>query len=291
MCSYMSSVITQTCGCAEEDVGQAGELGAGVAGAGGVGRRVEDEPLGAGRDRRLKGLRGDLEAALQLSRHHDGGAAGERHHVGVADPVGGGDDHLVAGVHGGEERVEEHLLAAGRDDDLVGGVVEAVLAGELGGDGAAELGDALGGGVAGAAGVDGGLGGGADVGGGVEVGLAGRKRDDVAALGLELERAGGDGDGRRGLDAREGVGEEGHGALRGCGRDLNTGGPCLRLRPRAEQGAGLSFARDAVRDARKPAAPPAGAELAPRHPRDGPDPRPLRGRAPRRAFTRPSRSI
>ena len=122
-----------------------------------------------------------LKPLRERAGDDDRGAAGELHHVGIADPVGRGDDDLVAGVDRGEERVEEHLLAAGRDDDLVGGVVEAVLAGELGGDGAAQLGDALGRGVAGLAAVDGGLAGGADVGGRVEVGLAGGETDDVAA--------------------------------------------------------------------------------------------------------------
>ena len=164
MCSYMSSVITQTCGWATSTSVSACELGAGVAGAGRVRRRVEDQPLGARCDRRVERLGRDLEAVLPVAPSTTTGVPpASAHHVGIADPVGRGDDHLVAGVQRGEERVEQHLLAAGGDDDLVGGVVEAVLAGELGGDGAAELGDALGRGVAGLAAVDGGLGGVADV--------------------------------------------------------------------------------------------------------------------------------
>ena len=68
MCSYMSSVITQTCGWREEDVGQRLELGAGVAGAGRVRGRVEDQPLGARRDRGLEGFGRDLEAVLERAR-------------------------------------------------------------------------------------------------------------------------------------------------------------------------------------------------------------------------------
>src|SRR5437764_648549 len=64
------------------------------------------------------------------------------HDVGIADPAGGGDDRLVARVHGGDHGVEDHLLAAGGDDDLLGLVVEAAVALELGGDGPAQGGGA-----------------------------------------------------------------------------------------------------------------------------------------------------
>ena len=45
-------------------------------------------------------------------------AAGEQHDVGIAHPIGRRDDHLVAGIERRQQRVVEHLLAAGADDDL-----------------------------------------------------------------------------------------------------------------------------------------------------------------------------
>ena len=49
-----------------------------------------------------------------------------------------------------------------------------------------------------------------DVVGRVEVGLAGRKADDVAALGRKLARQVRHGDGGRGFDARQRIGQKPH---------------------------------------------------------------------------------
>src|SRR5579871_1042202 len=40
-------------------------------------------------------------------------AGGERHHFGIADPIGRGDDDFVARIDGRHQRIVEHLLAAG----------------------------------------------------------------------------------------------------------------------------------------------------------------------------------
>jgi hypothetical protein len=52
-------------------------------------------------------------------------------HVGIADPAGGGDHDLVAEIAGRHDGIEDDLLAAIADQDLVQFVVEAVVALEL----------------------------------------------------------------------------------------------------------------------------------------------------------------
>ena len=108
-------------------------------------------------------------------------AAGERHHLGIAHPVGRRDDHLVAGIDGGHQRVVEHLLAAGADDDLVRLVGQAVLALELGDHRVLQFRNAVDGGILGLAGFDGMDRRQLDVGGRVEVRLAGAEADDVTS--------------------------------------------------------------------------------------------------------------
>ena len=149
-------------------------------------------------------------SSLQSDEHRR--AAGQHHDVGIAHPVGRRDDHLVAGIDGGHQRVEQHLLAAGADRDLRGLVVQPVLALELGADRLLELGNAvdrrctwscrrldrLDRGVL-------------DVVRRVEVRLARRQPDDVAALGLQRHGLVGNGDGGGRLDAVERVGDETHG--------------------------------------------------------------------------------
>ena len=221
----MSSVITQTCGCLHQHVGDRLELGLGVGGAGRVRRRVEDDPLGARRDRLLQRLRLHLEAVLHARRHDHRLAAGEQHHVRIADPVRRRDDDLVAGVERHHQRVVEHLLAAGRDDDLVRLVVEVVLALELADDRLLELRQALDRGVlrrpAALDRLDRRL---LDVVRRVEVGLAGAEPDDVAARRFERARLVGHRHGGGGLDARQRVLEQGHENLRAPrGREVPNG--------------------------------------------------------------------
>ena len=128
-------------------------------------------------------LRLHLEAGIpSWSMTSTGVAAGEQHHVGIAHPIGRRDDHLVARIERRHQRIVEHLLAAGADDDLRRLVVELVLALELARDRGLQLGNAVDGGVlrrlAVADRLDGRF---FDVVGRVEIRLAGAKPDDVAA--------------------------------------------------------------------------------------------------------------
>ena len=145
-----------------------------------------------------QGVGGELELGLVGGLDDDGLGAGHLHHLGIAQPIGGGDDDFVALFAGGEDDVEAGVFAAAGDDDLRGLVGEAVLALVFVGDGCAQFGDAGGGGVFGEAGGQR-LGAGVfDVLRGVEVRLAGAEADDVQAVGLHLLGLGVNGQSERG---------------------------------------------------------------------------------------------
>ena len=105
-----------------------------------------------------------------------------------------GEEHLVAVVDQGQHAEHDGFLRAGGDDDLLGGVVEAVLALELAGDRRAEWGDAGRVGVVVLVVGDRLLGGRDDVGGRVEVGVAAAHRYDVVEPGRHLQEAGAEAD-------------------------------------------------------------------------------------------------
>ena len=225
----MSSVISQTCGWRTQHLGQRLQLGLGVGGPGRVVGRVQDHPLGPGPDRLVEILRPELEPGLLGAGDEHGRAAGQERHVGIGHPVGCGDHHLVAGLQRRHQRVVEHLLAAGADGDLVGAVLDPVLALELGDDRLLERRRAVDRRVLGLALADGRDRRLLDVVGRVEVGLAGAQADHVAALRLQLAGEVGDRDRGRRLDAGEAGGEDRHVAA--------TPGTADRVRLRAAPGA------------------------------------------------------
>src|SRR3546814_3149525 len=61
-------------------------------------------------------------------------AAGKGDDVGIAHPIGRGNDHLVARIDRRDERVEQSMLAADVDRNLVEPEIEAVVAAELAAD-------------------------------------------------------------------------------------------------------------------------------------------------------------
>ena len=131
----------------------------------------------------------------------------QQHHVRVGHPVGRRDHHLVARVDYRLGQVEEALLAAAGDQDLLRGKVEAILPLELGDHRGLEAGHAVYRGVLGEALIDRLDGRGLDVIRGVEVRLPGAQPDDVLAGGLEGLGPGIDGEGGGGLDGLDAGGE------------------------------------------------------------------------------------
>ena len=150
--------------------------------AGRIGRRVQDQPLGPGRDCRLQHLGHELEAGRGISHRKYRLCATEPHDLRIAHPVRHGHHHLVAGIERRQQRVENDLLAARADKAIGRRHIEPVIAPELGCHRFLELGNAVNIGVARLALVHGTLGRVAHILRRVEIRFAGGKRDDVATL-------------------------------------------------------------------------------------------------------------
>ena len=127
----MSSVKHPDIGMPQQHVADRPQFLGAVSGAGRVAWIVQHEPLGLRRDRRFQVLGAQLEAVVLRARHQHRLAVGQRDDVGITDPARAGDDHLIAGVQRRQHGVEDHLLAAGGDDDLLRLVVDAGVALEL----------------------------------------------------------------------------------------------------------------------------------------------------------------
>ncbi len=213
---------------AHQHIGERLQFVARIGGARRVRRRVENQPLGARGDGAFEVLRLQLERMLHRRRREHRLAAVDQDHVGIAHPIGRGDDHLVALVEGDQERIVQNLLAAGSDDGLARLVVEAVLTLELGGDRFAQRRDAQHRRIFGFPALNRGDRRLLDVVRRVEIGLADRQRDDVAALRFEVARLLRHRDRRGRLNAGKGVGDKGHGLevrRGGGGRGCECGAP------------------------------------------------------------------
>ena len=233
-------------GVAQQDVGQPLQFVIGVGGARRIAGGIDDHPFGFRRDSRLELRAGHLETGGFRAGDEHRLALGQQGDIRIADPIGGGNDHLVAGIQGGHQRVVQHLLAAAADGDLLRRVVEAVFPFELAGDSLAQGQGAGHRGVFGLALVDGRLGRRLDIVGSVEIRLARPQADDVAAGGLQFRGLLGYRDGRRRLDERQTRGEKrhfpgpshcngGNGARRYCRRRSRARGePRISAIPREE---------------------------------------------------------
>lgn len=100
-----------------------------------VAGRTEDEHTGIGRDGGFQLLGRHLEVLLEACLDDHGFAACQQYHLGVAHPVGGGDDDFLTVVDEGHHCIADTLLGTVGDQDLGGGVVQVVLALQLAGYG------------------------------------------------------------------------------------------------------------------------------------------------------------
>ena len=158
--------------------------------AGGVGGAVEHQGLGLGGDGGLELLRGQVEAVLLRGGDDHGHAADHFNEFIVAHPIGGGQNHLVAGVDESLEGDIEDGLAAAADNDLLRGVVQAPVGVQPVGHGLAHGGGAGSGGVFGQVFLDRADPGLLDVFGSGEIGLTDAEADHVDALGAHLVKLG-----------------------------------------------------------------------------------------------------
>lgn len=190
------------------------ELAVGIDRARGIAGRVEDQQPGLVRGLFLKHEGRDLEIAFRPGMHGHGHAARQLHHVGIAQPVGRGNQHLVAGVDGGLHEIVEAVLAARADDNGFHGHGRAVVPFKVAARGLAQIGNAGHGGVAAEIGVNGALGRVADMPGRGEIRFAHGQAGHVHALRLELQGPAVDTEGQRRFDAAQAFGNLHGGLLR-----------------------------------------------------------------------------
>ncbi|MNK78756.1 hypothetical protein D3C87_984010 [compost metagenome] len=181
-----------------------------IGSARGVGRRVENEPLGLRRDRLFQRFRLQLEIVFERRVDKNRRTTADRHHFRVAHPVRRGNDNFITRVQRGHEGVEEDLLAARADNRLLRLVVQPVFTLELVGNGLAQFRNAGNRRVFRFTALDGVDGRFLDIFGRIEIRLAGAKADHIAALRFQLTGFLGNSDGGGWLYAGENVGKEGH---------------------------------------------------------------------------------
>ena len=170
----------------QQNIGKGAQLSPGVGRPRRIAWRVEHKPACARCDRRFEFLRAQTKASFGRTGHDNGHPFGKHGDVRVGEPVGGRDDHLVAGIDACHERVVNHLLAATADGDLVQFVIQRIVATELLDDGFAQLHGAVHGGVIGLARFNCANRRLFDVIGRVEIGLTKCQRNDVAARGRQI---------------------------------------------------------------------------------------------------------
>ncbi len=110
--------------------------------AGGVVGGVEDHRLRAAGDGSGHLLRGGQKEICRISVDKNRNAARHADHFSVADPIRRGQNHLVAGVQDGLQRVIKHLLGACAHDDLPRVIAQPLLSQDMIGNRLAQLRDA-----------------------------------------------------------------------------------------------------------------------------------------------------
>ena len=128
----------------------------------------------------------DLEVLLDGGGNEHGSGIGQKHHVGVAYPIGSGYDNLVASTCQSHDDVADALLGTIGAQNLAGLVFQTVLSLQFLHDGFLQFGVAGHGAIAAPVVLNGLDACCLDVVGGVEVGLAHTHIDDIHALSLQL---------------------------------------------------------------------------------------------------------
>ena len=103
---------------AEDHIGQCLQFFFVIDAARRIAGRAEDDHAGLGGDGGLELGGGHLEILVEAGLYDDGLTTSEFHHLGVTDPIGSGDNHLLAGVDQRHDGVADALLGSIRHQDL-----------------------------------------------------------------------------------------------------------------------------------------------------------------------------
>ena len=196
-------------GRAGEYLGQGLEFLTRVNGTGRVGRRGVDDGLGTGGDGGFELGRSDLVVGLNGGRHDHRRTLGQFDDLHVAHPVGSRHQHFVAFVHQHLHHVVDGVFRTCGHHDLVGLVVQVVVAFELVANGFFQFGITRHRRVKAVVVVDGLFGGLFDGIGGEKVRFAQREADHVHTLRFEFADFGRHGQGSRRLQALNAAGDLG----------------------------------------------------------------------------------
>ena len=160
------------------------EFFAGVDRAGRVAWRVDDNHLRPWRHRVFEILGRDLPVVFLGGLHKNGFATDEANHLGIAQPVGSGNDHFIAFIHYRSDGIEARVLGSAANNHLAWLVIEAVVFEKFLGNRLAEFRNAGTGSVFGATILEGLDGGRLDMFRGVHVGLSSAEAVNFDAFGF-----------------------------------------------------------------------------------------------------------
>ena len=154
----------------------------------GIGRGIEDEHFRFRRNRGFELFGGKLKLLLFLALYVYGHAAANLHHFGIGQPIGSGNDDLVALLQNCKTGVKNGMLCAVRNNDLRGLVRKAVIFEKFVANCLSQRREPRRGGILRVALVERGLRCVDDVTGGVEIGLSHAERNDGFARRLHRLR-------------------------------------------------------------------------------------------------------
>ena len=92
-----------------------------------IGGVIEDDGLGLIRDGLLELLWRELEALLLADIDNNGHAAEQAHHLIIADPVRGRNDHFITRIDQRGQRNVDHVLCTAGDDRLRRLILQTVI--------------------------------------------------------------------------------------------------------------------------------------------------------------------
>ena len=106
----------------------------------GVAGRAKDKSLCLRSDSCLQLSGCNLEVLLDGSLYEDGSSLSQQYHLGIAYPVGSGDDNLVTSIYQCHDGVADTLLGTVATENLAGSIVQTILVLQFVNDGLLQFG-------------------------------------------------------------------------------------------------------------------------------------------------------